>query len=146
MCYISFQDGVKIKRVNLGLTQVNDFILFENKQITCINDTHVDMFKFDGFQKSVLRSKTYTIIDDSNSRHGTRPSSSHVPEIASNFEHPIIKVEFLKTNSSSSLAISEKTEPPKTISSESQPEILKGNSSLTKIPKAVEVTNTTDEK
>ena len=49
LCYISFQEQVQIKRVNLGLTQVNDFFLLDNNQMVFISDTHVDFFTFDGF-------------------------------------------------------------------------------------------------
>ena len=55
LCYISFKnDDVKIKRVNLGLTQVNSFILFENKRLVFISDTHIDIFKFNGFSNGLM--------------------------------------------------------------------------------------------
>jgi hypothetical protein len=145
LCYISFQDGVKIKRVNLGLTQVNDFIIFENKQLTCINDTHVEILKFDGFQKNFLRSKTYTIMDDSNSVNGIRPtiSSTNTPEVPSNSENSSIKIEITQaTNSSSSIAISGNIETEY----QSRSETPKANSFITKNPKVVEIQNHSDEK
>ena len=87
LCYISFQDGINVKRINLGLTQVNDFIIFENKHLTCINDTHVDMFNFDGFNNF---STSHSSSKDFESNQSTKNSvigsgallkkESHMPE------------------------------------------------------------------
>jgi hypothetical protein len=52
LCHIIFKEDVQIKRVNLGLTQANDLVLFGNKQMIFISDTHVDLLSFDGFPKN----------------------------------------------------------------------------------------------